>query len=268
MVTTTRLAVLGSPIAHSKSPRLHAAAYAVLGLDWRYEALDVREDELARVLAALGTEWRGLSLTMPLKRAVLDLVAVRDPIVDRLGLANTVVLGRQPKLFNTDVAAIRTVLEDVSTVSRVVVIGGGATAASALEAVRERGAAARVVVARDPQKAAVALGELATEVVGFAAGETRLASADVVVSTLPGTAPAPPMPPRVPGTPLLDVAYDPWPTATGAAWTAAGGRLLHGLDMLIEQAMGQIRVFLSGHPNEALPHEAAVRSAMRAAVGR
>src|SRR5579875_3321927 len=105
-----RLAVLGAPIAHSRSPQLHAAAYRVLGLDWEYGSAEVGEAGLAAFLAGLGPEWRGLSLTMPLKRAVLPLVPAREPLVERLGLANTVLLGDRPALFNTDVPAIVRVL--------------------------------------------------------------------------------------------------------------------------------------------------------------
>ena len=64
--TTRRCAVLGSPIAHSLSPALHRAAYAELGLDWSYDAVEVTEEELESFLDGLGQQWRGLSLTMPL----------------------------------------------------------------------------------------------------------------------------------------------------------------------------------------------------------
>ena len=67
-----RCGVLGSPIAHSLSPTLHQAAYAALGLDWRYTAHEVAADELADFWARLTPDWRGLSLTMPLKRVVVD----------------------------------------------------------------------------------------------------------------------------------------------------------------------------------------------------
>jgi shikimate dehydrogenase len=100
-------------------------------------------------------------------------------------------------------------------------------------------------------------------------GDVDLAAADLVVSTLPGGADAvPPVPARVAGTPLLDVAYSPWPTAIGARWLAAGGVLRHGLDMLVEQAVLQVRVFTDADPDVPMPHEDAVRAAMRSAVGR
>ena len=97
----------------------------------------------------------------------------------------------------------------------------------------------------------------------------EIGAADLVISTLPGTADVEvQLPDAVTGVPLLDVAYDPWPTALGARWLAAGGRLLHGLDMLIEQAVLQVRIFTDADPDEPLPREDAIRAAMRAAVGR
>ncbi|WP_431218107.1 shikimate dehydrogenase family protein [Leifsonia xyli] len=102
-----RLAVLGSPIGHSRSPELHRAAYDALGLDWAYEAIDVTEDALPDFVAGLGPEWRGLSLTMPLKKAVLPLLAETDRIADQTGGANTVLIdGDELRGFNTDVAGI------------------------------------------------------------------------------------------------------------------------------------------------------------------
>lgn len=261
-----RLAVLGSPIAHSRSPVLHAAAYRVLGLDWSYTAVEVTEEGLPAFLAGLGPDWRGLSLTMPLKRAVLPLVHEREPLVDRLGLANTVLLGDRPALFNTDVGGIVAALQGagVTSVDRGVVLGGGATAASALEALARLGASERIVAARNPARAAALPG--ATLAVPLA--DVDLGAAEVVVSTLPGTADAVVRMPRdARGVPLLDAAYAPWPTRVGAAWLTAGGRLVHGLDMLLEQAVLQVRVFTAGSPEAPLPREDAVRSAMRAAMG-
>src|SRR6478752_1823922 len=87
-----RLAVLGSPIAHSKSPALHRAAYEVLGLDWEYDAIEVAEGGLATFLGGLDASWRGLSLTMPLKREVLPLLDELDELAAQSQLANTVLI--------------------------------------------------------------------------------------------------------------------------------------------------------------------------------
>jgi shikimate dehydrogenase len=120
------------------------------------------------------------------------------------------------------------------------------------------------VAARDPARAAALPG--ATASVPLTAVD--LGAAEVVVSTLPGRADvAVPMPDDACGVPLLDAAYDPWPTSIGAGWLAAGGRLVHGLEMLLEQAVLQVRVFTAGSPEAPLPREDAVRSAMRAAMG-
>lgn len=264
---TARLAVLGSPIAHSRSPLLHAAAAEVLGLDWDYRRIEATEQNLPGVIAGLGPEWVGLSLTMPLKRAVLPLIADHDPLVDRLGLANTVRLGERPHLANTDVGGIEVVLAAQAGARSAVVLGGGATAASALEALGRLGVRERIVAARRPDVAALQLAGHAERFVSLATVD--LAHAEVVVSTLPGHAETVVrLPAAVPGTPLLDVAYDPWPTALGTRWLAAGGRLLHGLDMLIEQAVLQVRIFTDADPDVALPQEDAIRAAMREAVGR
>jgi shikimate dehydrogenase len=269
-VAHRRLAVLGAPIAHSRSPLLHAAAAEVLGLDWDYGRAEVREGELPGFLAGLGPEWLGLSLTMPLKRAVVPLVPESDELVARLGLANTVLLGERPVLFNTDVPAIVAVLGGLDPAAPAVVLGGGATAASALEALRLLGAEQRVVLARDPGRAERALRDLATHYARLEHGRpVQVLPGGVVVSTLPGGADAAfVVPPLLDGERLLDVAYDPWPSPLGAAWTAAGGRLLHGLDMLAEQALLQVRIFTTGDPRTPLPREELVREAMRGAVGR
>ena len=64
-----RCAVLGDPIDHSLSPVIHRAAYAELGLDWEYDAVAVPAGGLAGFVEGLDpAQWRGLSLTMPLKR--------------------------------------------------------------------------------------------------------------------------------------------------------------------------------------------------------
>src|SRR4051794_12969885 len=88
--TSRRAAVLGSPIAHSLSPALHRAAYIELGLDWTYDAIECDEAALPAFVQSLDASWVGLSLTMPLKRAVLPLLAEMSETVRLTGAANTV----------------------------------------------------------------------------------------------------------------------------------------------------------------------------------
>ena len=85
-----RAAVLGSPISHSRSPDLHRAAYAELGLDWTYEAIECNDRDFAAFFAGLDEQWRGLSLTMPLKEVVLDVVEDVDDRARHVHSANTV----------------------------------------------------------------------------------------------------------------------------------------------------------------------------------
>jgi shikimate dehydrogenase len=274
----TELAVLGSPIAHSLSPALHAAAYDVLGLPFSYGRHEVASGGLAAFVAGLGPEWRGLSLTMPLKREVLPLLDRTTPLVDELGVANTIAFRQEGSSVvlagaNTDVAGLVRPVAALGHVSgEATILGGGATAASALTASLRLGASLVRVFLRDTGKAgdlvllAARLG-VTLEVHSL----EDLGSADpmgFVVSTLPGGAADDlPLVPSGPDAVLFDVAYEPWPTRASTAWTAAGGRVLNGLDMLTEQAIGQIRFFLTGDEDELLPNEAEVRRAMRAAVG-
>lgn len=271
-----RLAVLGSPIAHSKSPALHAAAYGVLGLEWTYDAIEVAEGGLPAFLGGLDASWRGLSLTMPLKREVLPLLDERTALVDRVGAANTVLFsGARASGYNTDVAGIVGALQDagVAALDDVQILGAGATAASVLAAVAQLGATRALISARDVEKArsleplAAALGlDLAIRPLGMMDRSMIVPSA--IVSTLPGgtTIDMPyPEPIRV-GSVLLDVAYEPWPSALATSWTDVGGTVVSGLDMLLHQAIAQVRIFVTGDEHGDLPREAEVVAAMRSAI--
>jgi len=271
----TRLAVLGHPVAHSKSPAIHRAAYGVLGLDWSYEAVDVAGSGLAEFVESRDSSWRGLSLTMPLKRDILPLLASRDELVDTVGGANTVLFTDDgPRGFNTDVQGVvesfRAV--GVESLEYVQVLGAGATAASVLVAVASMGAGKVVVNARTPEKASplVALGEtlgVAVVVRAWGISDRSLIAPDAIVSTLPGGENdlvfAGPIRER---SVLFDVAYDPWPSDLAKAWAEVGGTVISGLDLLINQALGQIRIFVGGDQHQPLADERAVVAAMRAAV--
>ena len=268
----TRLAVLGSPIAHSKSPALHRAAYERLGLDWAYDAVEVDGAGLAAFVASRDATWRGLSLTMPLKQDVLPLLDEIDELAVLTGAANTVLFAEGARLgFNTDIGGIVRALGEagLERVGTGVLIGGGATAASALVAMAELGATTVHLLLRRPE-AAEPLGALGRRLglvvlVSPLAGLARLADAELVVSTVPGgtdlgVAASEALMQRAT---LLDVAYSPWPTTLAAQWLAAGGTVVHGLGMLLHQALLQVRIFVAGDPFAALPDEAAVLDVMR-----
>ena len=270
-----RLAVLGSPIAHSKSPLLHAAAYRQLGLDWSYEAIEMVGDDLVGFLDSRDSEWRGLSLTMPLKRDVLPLLDEIDDVAALTGAANTVLLDGERRLgFNTDVFGIVEAFRaaGVERLTTAQVLGGGATAASAIVGLAQLGALGILVSVRDPGKVSslVELGEaLGVDVVVRRLDEGSYGTPDAVVSTLPGHSEH-----RVELSEavrshavLFDVAYDPWPSALAQQWDAVDGRVISGVEMLVLQAMAQVRVFVHGDPHTELDDEGRVLAAMRAAVG-
>ncbi len=265
-----RAAVLGRPIAHSCSPALHRAAYAQLGLPWRYDAIEVGEAELAGFVQHCGPEWAGLSLTMPLKRAVLPLLDEASELVRLVGAANTVVLGADGRRVghNTDVAglvaAMREAAADAGTAlgpgpGPALVLGAGATAASALAALAELGCSAVLVRARRPTVAeaelaglAEALGLPATFAPWPAPGEPLPGreEAAVVVCTAPAGA-GDDLVPAVPASPgvLLDVAYAPWPRPLVSAWRSAGGAAVAGDVMLLHQAVAQVRLMTGLGPD-------------------
>ncbi|MFG2971456.1 shikimate dehydrogenase [Streptomyces sp. NPDC048331] len=258
-----RAAVLGSPVAHSLSPALHSCAYRVLGLDhWSYDRYEVDEPALPGFLARLrdraeGPTWAGLSLTMPLKRAViplLDEVTARAAAVESV---NTVLRTPDGRLTgdNTDIPGLVAALRErgVHRVESATVLGAGATAASALAALAELGSGPVTVCVRGPERAAemrawgdrlgVDVRTLAWERAGAAL------TAPLVLSTTPkgaSDALASAVPPR-PGA-LFDVVYDPWPTPLAAAWSAAGGPVLSGLDLLVHQATRQVELMTGRGP--------------------
>ncbi len=262
-----RAAVLGSPIAHSLSPLLHRAAYDQLGLDWTYDAIEVDSAGLAEFLAACGPDWVGLSLTMPLKRAVLPLLDSASDLVGVVGGANTVVFTPEGLVgHNTDVSGIIEALRGIGAqAGPAVVLGGGATAASALAALAGMGCPSAVVRARRPEAAGDLVGVaerlgLGLELRGWPARLPSRDEAAIVVCTVPAAAAAglaggvPPLPGW-----LLDVSYAPWPPALVSAWCAAGGQAVAGDEMLLHQAVAQVRLM-----TELDPDVAVMRNALRA----
>ncbi|MEO7980802.1 MAG: shikimate dehydrogenase [Sporichthyaceae bacterium] len=255
---TRRAAVLGSPVAHSLSPALHRAAYDQLGLaDWSYTAQEVDEDGLAGFLDRLDRDWAGLSLTMPLKAAVLPLLDAASPVVEMAGGANTVLLRDGRRVGeNTDVPGMVAALvaAGVGLVGEVTLLGGGATARSAVVALAGLTRTVRAYV-RDPSRragleAAAAASGVGLEVEPWSRAVDGL-SAPLVVSTaatgatdhLVGSVP------REVGA-LFDVLYDPWPTPLAAAWAARSGTVVDGLDLLVHQGVLQV-LLMTG--SEAAP---------------
>ena len=152
-----RAAVLGSPIEHSLSPVLHTAAYAALGLaHWSYTAIECDEAGLPALIASCDGQWAGLSLTMPLKRAVLPLLDRTEPLAVEAGGANTVVFaGGERHGYNTDVPGMVAALAEAGVTAPPggTILGAGATACAALAALRATGLTSAVVLVRDRARA-------------------------------------------------------------------------------------------------------------------
>jgi shikimate dehydrogenase len=263
----TRAAVLGSPIAHSLSPVLHRAAYAALGLDWTYDAVECDEAGLPAVLEG---SWAGLSLTMPLKRAVLPLLEEVSDLARATGGANTVVFDGGRRLgFNTDVHGIVTALAEagVPAAGSAVVLGAGATACSALAALRDLGVSEAALVARDPGRAAEAVAAAGRLGVGLTVltYADPLPRTDLVISTLPaGAADAYAKTiARATGA-FLDVVYAPWPTRAAETVRDAGGTVADGFTMLLHQAVRQVALMTG---RDDVPVEA-MRAAGLAEIAR
>ena len=275
-----RAAVLGHPVAHSLSPVLHGAAYAALGLDgWRYDAVDVTEDALTTFLRDLDGSWAGLSLTMPLKQTVLPLLDHVEPLAEVVGAVNTVLVhgagaGRTLTGANTDVHGLVRALGEAGVDGDVrtgAVLGAGATAASTLAALAQLGCTSPRVYVR-PQaraggllRAALRMG-VEPRLCRLDDAAAEIARADVVVSTLPAHAAdglAAALPASVEGA-LLDVCYDPSPTALGSAWAARGGAVVGGERMLLHQAAEQVRL-MTGRVAPLDAMDAALRGALAAA---
>lgn len=287
-VARLRAAVLGHPIAHSRSPLLHATAYRTLGVDIEYTAIDLLPGEAASFAARLRTEpgWVGVSVTMPLKDALIPHLDELSARVLRLGALNTVVVkhldGAVRLLgYNTDVDGIvrafsnllpssldpvhSTGASDPGRVHRAGILGSGNTALAALEACKLLGFTHVDLLVRNPQRAGTALVlagtlGLACRTVEIGAAREQVPGYAAVISTLPahaadGLLAALGLDPDAgsaravlaPGAVLLDVAYDPWPSALATAWELAGGVVVSGLAMLVHQGVEQVKLFSGVH---------------------
>ncbi|QUR67206.1 shikimate dehydrogenase [Mycobacterium spongiae] len=263
--------VLGSPIAHSRSPQLHLAAYRALGLpDWTYERIECSEAQLPSVVGGFGPEWVGVSVTMPGKFAALRFADERTARAELVGSANTLV--RTPRGWradNTDIDGVTGALGPLpaSGPQRALVCGSGGTAPAAVAGLAELGVAGITVVARNPDKAArlVDLGIELDVASRFCSLDDpsladEVAAAQVLISTIPAAVAAG-YAETFAGIPvLLDAIYDPWPTPLAAAVAAAGGQVISGLQMLLNQAFAQVEQF-TGLPAPREEMTCAVRAA-------
>jgi len=289
-VSIRNYAVLGSPIAHSKSPQIHQAAYRVLGLDWHYGRHEVAKGALKSFVSDLDDTWMGLSLTMPLKEDAvrvateLDYYAKLTGAVNTLARSNNAVGATVWSGYNTDVFGIIQAISEsgafaepnVREIKSALIIGSGSTATSAVTALKAIAPNAVVLIHARNRKSRAELRDYA-EQLGLKCRIVRnlkpaLKSADLTISTLPAgsldeIAAALINSRRFkPSGALLDVAYEPWPSEMATLWLREALPVISGLEMLIWQAVVQLRIFVNGATDLPLLNEVAVVAAMRHAV--
>ncbi|MEU6367651.1 shikimate dehydrogenase [Streptomyces sp. NPDC046931] len=253
-----RAAVLGSPIAHSLSPVLHRAAYDELGLkNWSYDRFEIDEEALPGFFADLGPEWAGLSLTMPLKRAVIPLLDSVSDTAACVEAVNTVVFTEDGRRVgdNTDIPGMVAALRErgVEQVDSAAILGAGATASSALAALARICTGEVVAYVRSEARAAEMrrwAERIGVEVrtADWSDADRALRAPLVVATTPAGTTDA--LAAAVPERPaaLFDVLYDPWPTTLAARWSGYGGAVVSGLDLLVHQAVLQVEQMTGRSP--------------------
>lgn len=297
-----RAAVLGSPISHSKSPQLHTAAYEYLGANIEYSRIELGAEQAADFLRERAQDYLGFSVTMPLKAVMVPQMSSVSERVSLLGALNTVSVQQSvtgPPVLrgeNTDVDGITAALREAGLqapgadtgADTLAVIGAGATAAASLAAAAELGFSSVRVYARSPERAASAvplahrlglhseirsLDQLPSDLSGDLSDDVSGSAVAAVVSTLPprtADSLAAQLRPFGRGLPLLDVAYDPWPSALATRWRAGGGVVVSGLQMLLHQAVKQVEIFTesTAHPAATLSEadHAQLLQRMRAAV--
>ena len=272
-------AVLGSPISHSKSPVIHQAAYRVLGEDWNYSSFDIQKGGLKRFIDNDAGSHSGFSLTMPLKENAFHFANFADDLSQLTKASNTLVKKEDGwHAYNTDIFGIRQAisLNLSTTIQQALIIGSGATATSALVAISILAPDSRVSIFARNKKTRTELIALGTSL-GLSMSKARFLTraiklADLTISTLPGGAldnavsKLTKKKSVVPGGLLLDVAYHPWPSSLAALWISRSKPVVSGLEMLLWQAVSQIRIFKFGSPDQPLPNEIAVAEAMRVAL--
>jgi shikimate dehydrogenase len=236
---------------------LHNAGYAAAGLGgWTYTAIECAEAELGDLVATLGPEWAGLSLTMPLKSVALVVADEVTPVAAAIGAANTLVRRADGTWLadNTDAPGMVDALAaiGVTSVGSVAILGAGGTARAAIAAAGTLGATTATVYARraeavdEMRPSASALG---VELVhaGWDSADAA-GAADLVVATVPKGVADGLRPRWAPSAVLFDALYDPWPTPLAASAADAGCRIVSGLDLLLYQAARQFTRFTGVDP--------------------
>jgi shikimate dehydrogenase len=244
--TMIRGAVLGSPITHSLSPRLHRALFDYLKIDGSYEAIDVKSGELSRFFSERSEDFDYLSLTMPLKEEALSLGLPIDSIATRIQSANTLYKdGANWKVTSTDGSGFMQALNEkkLETFSSVLILGAGGTARAVAGVLDSVSKAITVLGRSSTREEALAQ---AVQVADFKYERWRqnigFEEYDLVVNTTPAGAAdllAENVQDGVTAS-LFDVIYNPWPTVLASRWLDSSGVVINGLELLLYQGIDQV----------------------------
>lgn len=239
-----RAAVLGSPISHSLSPALHAAAYKFLGIVGEYTAVEVKAHELGKFLSTCDNSWTGFSLTMPLKEEVLSLVGEVDDLAARIQSANTLVRAKSGwRASTTDVQGFHDALHahQLNEFQSVLILGSGATARAAASACDAKGRLIKVLH-RNPLREAGMSKSAPQSSMQFLSWNSPLPDVDLMINTTPSRV-ADQLVSKIKTRPLgvyFEALYNPWPTKLLAHWRSLEGKAIDGLDLLVYQAIQQV----------------------------
>ena len=276
----SKLAVVGSPIEHSKSPLIHAAAYAVLGKSFEYSKIRIEKNHLRQFVETLDGDWVGLSVTAPLKVEALRLAITADETAALTNAANTLLRNSDGWLaFNTDVFGIQKAINaaNVPTPNLISILGSGATAISAVLAAHRSFPETKIQLAARNSDAIKDVRDFGRSIgvknIAIVSQSKALSSSDLVLSTLPAGVLDGSIQKlskswfKKPHGVLFDVAYEPWPSQAAQLWTRNNLQVISGIEMLLWQALAQVRIFTEGDPNVEVFNEPAVMLAMRNALG-
>ena len=276
---TTKFAVLGSPISHSKSPTLHQAAYEFLGLDFQYDMFDVDKSGFGDLLAS-AKDYLGFSLTMPLKELGFEIASVRDDYSQKTSAANTLVRKDESwQAYNTDVFGISQALANLtkgtkSEINNISVLGTGATSRSVFVAISELFPDSQVSVWGRTQSNVDSLTHFGASL-GLECHEVKdlrlsVEGAHLTISTLPSGSidefwtDFREQKRFIPQGHLFDVSYHPWPSKAATAWGSQ--KVISGIEMLLYQAVRQVRIFAAAAKQDVSASDEAIADAMRKAI--
>lgn len=279
MSTMLKAGVMGWPVSHSRSPRLHGHWLKRYAIEGSYEAVPVRPEDLPTALRRIVEEgWRGVNLTVPHKEAAMDLVASVDDTARRIGAVNTLVVGEDGAIAatNTDAFGFVENLRDhvgeaVGTAFSgrpVTILGAGGAARAVCVGLADAGVTSLRIVNRTRARADViaALVEdmgVSASVLGWDETARSLADAGLLVNTTTRGMTGEPdleidLGPLPPDAVVNDIVYAPLETSLLARARARGNPAVDGLGMLLHQARAGFRAWFGIDP--------AVDGDLRAAV--